>query len=193
MSRLLLTCLLLGVSSLVAAAETKSPPSGVPFVAKLRYEHCEDGRTMTIVTEVSGTKSTPLKHDVVGPEGTVLRLEFQDIAGTRPTQYVAKFRLTRMKDGKTHVLSEPIVATMAGRPVEFGVGEKGKYWTGFDLLIGEGSALKAEAPKPAAQNSTNKELPRVPASPEGTTSLMKMVPPRIIIQEEEEDKMGVTP
>jgi hypothetical protein len=45
---------------------------------------------------------------------------------------------------------------------------------------------KHDAPKPSAQNPTNKEQQRVPAALDGATSLMKMVSPRIIIQEEEE-------
>ena len=45
--------------------------------------------------------------------------------------------------------------------------------------------------KPAVKNPTNKEQPQVLEGPDGGRSLMKMVSPRIIIQEEEEEKMGV--
>ena len=214
MSRLLLTCLLLGTWSFVAAAETKSSPTGTPsyipqrkadrsetttspttgtrYVAEIKFLRVADKRTITIETGVAGTKGMPLKTDLVGPNGLRLKLDIRDIADTRPTQYLAKLRLTEVKkDGKKYVLCEPRIITVVGHRAELMVGEGGKDRTEFELLVKEGAAVNRDAPKPAAQKPTNKEQSQGSVGPEGTTSLMKMVSPRIIIQEEEEEKLGV--
>ena len=173
MARLVFVCLLIGSSYHAAAAAESAPLTTAPrYVVKVKCLRVEDGKQIIAVdTEVTGTKGTPLKTNLGGKDGLVLNLDMRDVPGGSPPKYVARLKLVESKKGKENVLSAPTIMTTAGTPAKLMVGQEKGDRIEVDLMVREVVLT---------------------ASSHGT-SLMKMVNPRIIIQDEEEDKLGVTP
>lgn len=179
MSRLLLTCLLLGTWSFVAAAETAtSPTSGTRYVAKIKFLRVfQDKQTVSIDTEVAGTKGTPLKTDLAGPKGMVLKLDIRDITGKGPTMYLAEFRLIEVKkDGKEYVLNHPRIVTVVGHPAKLRVGEEGKDRIEVDLIVKEVAVVNHDVPVLTAKDLSIRKQPQVPTASTYGTSLDTVAP-----------------
>ena len=128
MTRLLIVCLLLATCCHAAADEAASASNAIRFVARIKFVEVRQNQTMTMETEVKGTKGTPLKIDLGGQSmGRQLRLEMHDVPDTQPPQYFAQFRLVAVtKERVQKVLAEPALVTVVGRPGKFVSGaEKG--------------------------------------------------------------------
>ena len=171
MARFVFACLLIGSWCHAAVAADSGPTANVPgYVAKIKLLRVEDGKQVIAVeTEVTGTKGMPLKTNLDGKDGLVLKLEMRNVSGGAPPQYIAHFTLVEEKNGKEIVLSAPTITTTAGRPAKLMVGQEKGDRIEVDLTVRE--VVLA-------------------ASPRGT-SLMEMVNPRIIISDEEEDRMEI--
>ena len=126
---------------------------------------------IAVDTEVTGTKDTPLKTNLGGENGLVLKLDMRDAPGGAPPKYVAHLKLVESKKGKENVLSAPTIMTTAGTPAKLMVGQEKGDRIEVDLTVRE----------------------VVSAASSLGTSRMKMVNIPIIIQNEEEQKLGVTP
>ena len=171
MARFVFVCLLIGSWCHAAAAAESGPSANAPrYVAKVRFLRVDGGKQVIAVeTEVTGTKGMPLKTNLRGKDGLVLKLDMRDLPGGAPPQYIAHFTLVEKKNGKEIVLSAPTIMTIVGRPAKLMVGQEKGDRIEVDLTVRE--VVLA-------------------ASPRGT-SLMKMVNPRIIISDEEEDRMEI--
>jgi hypothetical protein len=156
------------------ADEAAHVPNATRFVAKIKFIEVRQKQTMTVETEVTGTKGKPLKMDLGGQRmGRQLRLEMHDVPDTQPPQYFAQFRLVAVtKERVQKVLAEPALVTVVGRPAKFVSGAE------------KGDRIEIEL--------TVKEMGTAgPAAPgEGIATrcglILGGVTPRIIIQEEEE-------
>jgi type II secretory pathway component GspD/PulD (secretin) len=170
MARFVFACLLIGSSCCAAVADSGPSANAPRYVAKVKFLRVDGGKQIIAVdTEVTGTKGTPLKTNLGGKDGLVLKLDMRDVPGGTPSQYVIQFKLIETKNGKESVLSAPTIMTTAGRPAKLMVGQEKGDRIEVDLTVREVAAT---------------------ASSHGT-SLMKMVNPRIIIQDEEEDRMEI--
>ncbi|MGA2256805.1 MAG: hypothetical protein ABSG53_19315 [Thermoguttaceae bacterium] len=172
MARLFFACLLIGSSCHAAAAESAPSTTALRYVVKVKFLRVEDGKQIIAVdTEVSGTKGTPLKTNLGGKNGLVLKLDMRDVPGGSPPKYVARLKLVESKKGKENVLSAPTIMTTAGTPAKLMVGQE------------KGDRIEVEL--------TVREV--VSAASSLGTSRMQIVSPRIIISDGEEEKLGVTP
>ena len=172
MARLVFACLLIGSSCHAAVAAESAPSTTAPrYVVKVKFLRVEDGKQIIAVdTEVTGTKGTPLKTNLGGKNGLVLKLDMRDVPGGSPPKYVARLKLVESKKGKENVLSAPTIMTTAGTPAKLMVGQEKGDRIEVDLTVREIAAASSLG-----------------------TSRMKMVNIPIIIQDEEEEKLGVTP
>ena len=172
MARFAFACLLIGSWCPAAVAAESAPLTTAPrYVAKVKFLRVEGGKqTIAVDTEVTGTKGTPLKTNLGGKDGLVLKLDIRDVAGGTPSQYVIQFKLIETKNGKESVLSAPTITTTAERPAKLMVGQEKGDRIEVDLTVREVAATSTLG-----------------------TSRMKMVNIPIIIQDEEEDRMEVQP
>ena len=153
----------------VAASDTP-PPTAARYVAKVKFMRVDGGKQIvTVETEVTGTKGTPLKADLSGEDGLILKLEMRDLPSGQPTQYLAQFRLTNGRQ----VLSAPTLVTTTGRPAKLTVGQEKGDRIEVDLVVGEIGAASSAA--------------------SGQVGFVSCGSPRIIIQGEEEEKLPVAP
>lgn len=177
MSRLLFA-LVLAVSSCPALASEPPPTTATRYIAKVSFLKVDGGKQLSLNTEVIGTKGTPLKTALGGKDGLTLTLDMHDLPNTMPTQYVAQFKLVEIgKDGKENVLSAPALVTTVGRPAKIMVGQEKGDRIEVDLVVREISGASS-----AASGHPNKSPSQI---------IVGGVTPRIIIQEEEEEKLGV--
>ena len=95
----------------------------------------------------------------------------RDVPGGSPPKYVARLKLVESKKGKENVLSAPTIMTTAGTPAKLMVGQEKGDRIEVDLTVREAVAATSSL----------------------GTSRMKVVNIPIIIQDEEEEKLGVTP
>jgi len=172
MARFFIACLVIGSwCQSAVAAESAPSANALRYVVKVRYLRVDGGKqTIVVDTEVTGTKGTPLKTNLGGKDGLVLKLDMRDVSGGSPPKYVAHLKLVESKKGKENVLSAPTIMTTAGTPAKLMVGQEKGDRIEVDLMVRE----------------------VVSASSYGTT-LISVAAPRIIIQDEEEDKMEVQP
>ena len=172
MARFVFACLLIGSWCHAAVAADSGPTANVPgYVAKIKFLRVEDGKqVITVETEVTGTKGTPLKTNLRGKDGLVLKLDMRDLPGGTPSQYVVQLKLVESKKGKEIVLSAPTITTTAERPAKLMVGQEKGDRIEVDLTVRE----------------------VVSATSSLGTSRMQIVRPRIIISDgEEEDRMEI--
>lgn len=174
------------------ANDTASPPNAVHYVAKIKFLEVRQKQTTTVQTELAGVVGTSLKFDLDSPSmGRRLKLQLQDMAGGRPSQYLAEFQWVEIqKDGTVKVLFAPKLVTTVGVPATIKVGDEKSDQFQVDLTITEGASA-ANKTKPAAQNPTNSVQSSVSVPSSLGTSLMHMVNPRIIITGEEEERLSV--
>jgi hypothetical protein len=172
MTRFVFACLLIGSWCHAAvAAEFVPSANATRYVAKVKFLRVDGGKqTTSIDAEVTGTKGTPLKTNLRGKDGLVLKLDMRDVPGGTLSQYVVQLKLVESKKGKDVVLSAPTITTTAERPAKLMVGQEKGDRIEVDLTVREVSAASSHG-----------------------TSLMKMVNIPIIIQDEEEDRMEVQP
>jgi hypothetical protein len=138
MPRFLIACMLLGSWCHAAAEETASPAAAPRYAAKIKFLKIDRGRQiMAVNTEVAGTAGMPLKTTLRGRNGLVLKLEMQDVAGSAPAQYLARFKLVETGRHKEIVLSEPTLVTTVGHPAKLMVGEKDGDRLELDLVVRE--------------------------------------------------------
>ncbi len=173
MARLVFACLLIGSSCHAAAAAESAPFTTAPrYVVKVKFLRVEDGKqSIAVDTEVTGTKGTPLRTNLGGKNGLALKLDMRDVPGGSPPKYATHLELVESKKGKENVLSAPTIMTTAGTPAKLMVGQE------------KGDRIEVEL--------TVREV--VSAVSSLGTSRMKTVDIPIIIQDEEEEKLGVTP
>ena len=97
-----IACLLIGSWCHAAVAAESGPSANAPrYVVKVRFLRVEGGKQIIAVdTEVTGTKGTPLKTNLGGKDGLVLKLDMRDVPGGSPPQYVAHLKLVESKKGK---------------------------------------------------------------------------------------------
>jgi hypothetical protein len=124
---------------------------------------------MAVNTEVTGTKGTPLKTVLGGKDGLTLRLEMKDVPNAKPSQYLAQFKLTNGRQ----VLSAPALVTTVGKPAKLMVGQEKGDRIEVDLVV--------------------REIAAASSAVSASQIIMGGVTPRTIIQEEEEEKLGVAP
>jgi hypothetical protein len=195
MSQLLIARLVLGLCSLVVAAEpVATPKNDARFVAKITFSRfvAKDNHKTSFATEVAGTKGEPLKVNLGGVNGLRLLIDIREVENSRPAQYLAEIKLMEMgSDGRPRALSAPKIVTTAGQAAKVSVGVEGQDRTELSLTITEKTAANSDGPKPGDQTPAGKKPTSISTGPDGATSLMKMVNPRIIIQEEEEEKLGI--
>ena len=175
MPRLLIVALLFGSCGPILAAE---PSSVAParYSAKVKFLRVDGGKQIIAVdTEVTGTKGKLLKTALAGKDGLTLTLDMQDLPGSTPTQYLAQFKLT----GKGRVWAEPKLVIVVGRPAKLMVGHEKGDRIEVELVVRDIAAASS-----AASGHPNKSPSQI---------IMGGVTPRIIIQEEEEEKLGVAP
>jgi len=176
MPRFLLALILLA-SCCLATANEPAPTTASRFVAKVKFLRVDGGKQiMAVNTEVTGTKGTPLKTNLGGKDGLTLRLEMRDVPDIQPSQYIAQFKLVETDRDKDTILSQPAIMTTAGTPAKVMVG------TSANRIEVELVVREIGAASPAASR---------PASTAGGKIIMGGVNPRIIIQEEEEEKLGI--
>jgi len=173
MARLVFACLLIGSSCHAAAAAESAPFTTAPrYVVKVKFLRVEDGKqSIAVDTEVTGTKGTPLRTNLGGKNGLALKLDMRDVPGDSPPKYATHLELVESKKCKENVLSAPTIMTTAGTPAKLMVGQE------------KGDRIEVEL--------TVREV--VSAVSSLGTSRMKTVDIPIIIQDEEEEKLGVTP
>lgn len=127
-----------------------------------------------------GKTGTPLSCNFDGPNSLVLQLDVRDMPGTQSAFYVAEFKLLEAtKDKKQRVVHHPTIATKAGVPARLRTGDKDGDRVEVELTISEGMTLATD-PKPSTRSNLG-------------MSMMQMVNPRIIITEEEEERLGIVP
>jgi hypothetical protein len=172
MARLVFACLLFGLWCHAAVAAEFAPAANAPrYVAKVKFLRVDGGKQIIAVdTEVTGTKGTPLKANLGGKDGLVLKLDMRDVPGGTPSQYVIQFKLIETKNGKENVLSAPTITTTAEKPAKLMVGQE------------KGDRIKVDLTVREVATTSSLE-----------TSRMKMVNIPIIIQDEEEDRMEIQP
>jgi len=102
MARLIFACLLIGSSCHAAVAAESAPLTTAPrYVVKVKFLRVEDGKQIIAVdTEVTGTKGTPLKTNLGGKNGLVLKLDMRDVPGGSPPKYVARLKLVESKKAR---------------------------------------------------------------------------------------------
>ena len=189
MPRLVAALILFGSCCPVFASEPPPLSPAARYSAKIKFLRVDGGTQIIAVdTEVTGTKGTPLKTNLGGKDGLILKLELRDLNGGTPTQYLAQFRLTE----KGRVLAEPVLVTTAGKPAKLTVGQEKGDRIEVEVTVSEGVSAAIES-KPTGREQTNRRQPPAAAPSSYGTSLMMMVHPRLIIQEEEEEKLPVTP
>lgn len=158
------------------------------YVAKIKFLKVSDGKEVIAVeTEVIGTKGTPLKATLGSKNELTLKVEMQDTS-CNPSRYVAQFNLVEIKGDKTTVLSRPTLMTTIGEPAKILLGKEKGDRLEVDFTVRE-IASTANEPKSPAHGLAKSEQPPVSAASSLGTSLMMMVNPRIIIQEEEEPRV----
>lgn len=222
MLRLLLTCLLLGIWSLVAAAEPQICPvcgRGVVAVEKVKDDDSKPSRNLDVWNRSScgnplfGPGSTICPHDwyaysafmnkwelsLEDPKGFALEIDRRIRDLPLPEKASIRSRV---------VYSQSIDGDAVTHSVLFWCDTDQRYLDRLDEYAKRAGVkvkiernripgqtyAKAEVEtqrKPAAP--TNQKQPQVPKGPDGGSSLMMMVSPRIIIQDGEEDEleMGV--
>lgn len=192
MSRLVIACVLFGSwCHAASSSEPLSPASATRYAAKVKYLKVDGGnQIMAVETEITGLKGTTLKTTLGGRNGLTLKLEIQDVPGSRPSQYLAHFKLLETKGDKVVVLSAPAIVTTVGHPAKLMVGKEKGDRIEVDLTVREIESTTTE-PKATTHNSAKSEPSPNSAASNYGTSLMKMVSPRIVIQEEEEERMGI--
>lgn len=199
MLRVFLTCVLLAACTQAVATEPASSTTDTRYTVKFKLLRVEGEQATTIEREVTGVRGTPLKCKFNGPNGLVLNLDVRDEANsqpplrTQPTTYIAELKLVEAtNDSEQRVLSQPKVATVAGCPAKLLVGDKKGDRVELDLIIKEGmaGATKSQA---VVQDATNSKKQKYFPSTTYGMSLMKMVDPRALIQEEEELIEDVVP
>ena len=86
MVRFVFACLLIGSWCHAAVAAESGPSANAPrYVVKVRYLRIDGGKqTISVDTEVTGTKGTPLKTNLGSKDGLVLKLEIRDSPGGTP-------------------------------------------------------------------------------------------------------------
>ena len=160
MTRLLLACLHVGSCCHDVADEAAPAPNPTRFVAKIKLVEVREKQTMTVETEVKGTKGTPLKIDLGGQSmGRQLRLEMHDLPDTQPPQYFAQFRLVEVQKGRVQkVLAEPALVTVVGRPARFVSGAEVGDRIEIDLTVKEAgvriSPRKSEGSQQSGDSTT---------------------------------------
>lgn len=173
-----------------------TPTNAVHYVAKIKFLEVRQKQTITMQTEVSGVAGVPLKTDLSGSSmKRQLKLQLQDVPSSKPTQYVAEFQWVEIqKDGTVTVLFAPKLMTTVGVPALIRVGEEKGDRFEINLTVTEGVSV-ANKPKTTTQNPTNSKQPTVcnPTTTSSGTLRMGFVTPRIIIQEEEEDRLPIIP
>ncbi len=171
---------------------TASPTSAVRYVAKIKFQEVRQQQTSTMQAEVAGVTGTPLKIDLSSQSmARQLKLELRDVPSSKPTQYLTQFEWVELrKDGTSKVLFAPKIVTTVGTPATMKVGEEKGDRFEFNLTVTERASTACKS-KPATQDPTNSKQPSVPPPSSMGVSLMRMVDPRIIIQEEEEDRLEV--
>jgi len=141
MTRFILACLLVGSCCHAVADDAALAPNPTRFATKIKFVEVrqKQKQTMTVETEVTGTKGTPLKIDLGGQSmGRQLRLEMHDVPETQPPQYFAQFRLVEVKKGRVQkVLAEPALVTVVGRPAKFVSGAEKGDRIEIDLTVNE--------------------------------------------------------
>ena len=172
MARFIFACLLIGSCCHAAIAAESVPSVTAPrYLVKVRYLRIDGGKkTIAVETEVTGTKGTPLKADLAKRDGMVLKLHMRELPGGTPSRYVAYLKLVESKNGKEIVLSAPMLIVTAERPAKLMVGQEKGDRIEVDLTVRDVAAASSYG-----------------------TSLMNRVNIPIIIQDEEEEKLGVTP
>lgn len=180
-----IVCLLVGLWCHAAVAIEPVPSANArPYVAKVKYLRVDGGKeTMAVATEVTGTAGTPLKTKLAGKNGLVLSLDLRTVPNTTPSQYLAQFKLFETKKDKEIVLSAPTLVTTVGSPAKLMVGQEKGDRIEVEVTVREGAPALDKQPATSAKSDRGRS----------TTSLMMYVTPRIIIQEEEEEKMGIQP
>jgi len=170
MARIVLACLLIGLWCRAAVAAESAPSANAPhYVAKVKFLRVEGGKqTIAVDTEVTGIKGTPLKTNLSGKDGLVLKLDMRDVPGGTPSQYVIQLKLVESKNGKENVLSAPTIMTTAEKPAKLMVGQEKGDRIEVDLTVWEVATTSSLG-----------------------TSRMKMVNIPLIIQDEDEDRMEI--
>jgi hypothetical protein len=199
MASLFAVCLLI-VSSCQIADEPPCPTGKPGYVVKIRFLEVRQAKTFGASTEVGGIRGSPLKIEVARILERRLYLEVQEVPGTQPTQYLVELRGSEVQqDGSLKVLFEPKLVTTVGRPATLKIGERQG-----DRIEVEISVREDTVAIPAASGQPNQPKPRTTAPATGKppppsvpsnlgTSRMQMVDPRLIIQEEEEERLPVQP
>jgi hypothetical protein len=199
MSRLLLACLLLGLCH-SAAAETASTASGTRYVVKFKFLKVDQKgtRNTAIASEVAGTKGTPLRTDLRVPNGMVLKLDIREVADSQPTYYVAEFKLIEAKkDGKQKVLAKPTILTAVGCPASLKIGAEASDRIEVNLIVNEkvsaedGGKKATQSPTKNYQPCPLAELDQTRDNTPPSRIIMGGVEPRIIIQDEEEERLSI--
>ena len=196
MSRLVIACVLFASwCHAAASSEPMTTTKATQFAAKVKYLKVDDGKQIVVVeTEVTGIKGTPLKTTLGGKNGLTLKLEIQDVPGGKPSQparYFARFRLVERKGDKEMVLSQPALMATVGQPAQILIGNENDR-IDVDLTVWEIVSAANES-KPTAHIPAKSGQPPAPAVSSLESPPIKMATPRLIIQEEEEDKLGVQP
>jgi hypothetical protein len=162
MSRLVIACVLFG-SWCHAASSSKplSPANATRYAAKVKYLKVDGGnQIMAVETEITGLKGTTLKTTLGGKNGLTLKLEIQDVPGSKPSQYLAHFELLETKRDKVIVLSAPTIVTTVGHPAKLMVGQEKGDRIEVDLTVREIASAaiesKATSDKPAKSKVTEK-------------------------------------
>jgi hypothetical protein len=216
MSRILLTCLLLGTWSFVVAAEPQICPvcgRGVTPMEQMKDDVSKPSRNLAVWNRSScgnplfGPGSTICPHDwyaysaflkkwelsLEDPKGFALELDgrIRDLLLPEKGKIRSGVVYSQSLDGDSVVHSVLFwCETDQGyldRLTEYAKKAGAKLKIERERLPGQTYAL-AEVEtkrKPAAQNPTTRQQPGVPGLSKDATSLMKMVIPRVIIQDED--------
>jgi hypothetical protein len=252
MPRLFTACLVLGLWCHAAASgETPSPvnpalyvPNSVPkikvaesgetlfranpihYAATIKLKGVKQKQTIGMDTELAGTRGTPLKFEANGVP-TVngrckLKIEIQDVPGSKPTQYVAQFKWIEIeKSGKENTVAAPKITTLGGTPAKLTFKTEDGDPIEIELKVREIASAPNNSKPPSMPNSapydtnpyapkptmpsvrlkTNLPAPQKPAIPVVPNpvpsnvgqSLMKMVHPRIILIQNEDEELQQAP
>jgi len=98
-----------------ASVAKKASPDPVRYVAKIKFlQVAQEGEQKTTVdTELRGTQGTPLKASIGGTNGVTVSLEVQDVPKSRPSQYLAAFRIVERHGDEESVLAAPKICILA--------------------------------------------------------------------------------
>jgi hypothetical protein len=193
MSRLVMACVLFGSCCHAAtSSEPLFPANATRYAAKIKYLKVDGGnQIMAVETEITGLKGTALKTTLGGKNGLTLKLEIQDVPGSKPSQYLAHFKLLETKGDKVVVLSAPAIVTTVGHPAKLMVGQEKGDRIEVGLTVREIASAATEPKATSDKPAKSKPLPASAAASSYGTSVMKMVNVPIVIQEEEEERLGI--